>query len=191
MFFATDRGIKAEEPPRNMLMSMGLTAFLCLFIGIYPAILYNILPYPVDFVPYTTEKVVEKIALLSFTLLGFWLLKDKIAGQPTISLDTDWFYRKAGPAFMWFCRNPASVFASWKDLAYAKICFAFILLFRHNSPELLLTAEKRVIQSRERRQLASRQPAPLDSLTIGFSIFMFTFIVALFLLLLVFGKLVP
>jgi multicomponent Na+:H+ antiporter subunit D len=131
MFFATDRGIKAEEPPRNMLVSMGLTAFSCLFIGIYPAILYNALPYHVYFVPYTPEKVMNTIFLLSFTFLGFWLLKHKIAGQPTISLDTDWFYRKAGIAFLWFCRSPASVFAGWIDLAYARLARGFLWFCRN------------------------------------------------------------
>jgi multicomponent Na+:H+ antiporter subunit D len=131
MFFATDRGIKAEEPPRNMLMSMGLTAFLCLFMGIYPAILYNALPYPVDFVPYTPEKVMNTIFLLLFTFPGFWLLKGKLEGQPTISLDTDWFYRKAGTAFLWFCRSPASVFASWIDLAFVKLASGFLWFCRN------------------------------------------------------------
>ncbi|MCL0057213.1 Na(+)/H(+) antiporter subunit D [Dehalococcoidia bacterium] len=135
-FFARDAGIEAQEPPRNMLMSMGITAFLCLFIGIYPAILYNILPYPVDFVPYTIEKVVEKIALLSFTFLGFWLLKDKIAGQPTISLDTDWFYRKAGTAFMWFCRNPALAFAGWVDMTFARLAGGFLWFCRNPASAL-------------------------------------------------------
>ncbi|HSV30854.1 MAG TPA: Na(+)/H(+) antiporter subunit D [Atribacteraceae bacterium] len=129
MFFGTDRGIEAKEPPRNMLMSMGLAAFLCLFIGIYPAVLYNILPYPVDFVPYTLEKVVEKIVLLSFVFMGFWLLKEKIAGQPTISLDTDWFYRKAGTAFMRFCGSPASMKAYVRNLDSALFLVALMLAF--------------------------------------------------------------
>jgi multicomponent Na+:H+ antiporter subunit D len=129
MFFATDRGIKAKEPPHNMLISMGLTAFLCLFIGIYPAILYNILPYPVDFVPFTTEKVVEKIALLSFTSLGFWLLKDKLAGQPTINLDTDWFYRKAGTAFIRFCHSRIDVRSIDSALFLVALMLGLFLLY--------------------------------------------------------------
>ncbi|MFW0858788.1 MAG: Na(+)/H(+) antiporter subunit D [Dehalococcoidia bacterium] len=136
MFFATDRGIKAEEPPRNMLMSMGFTAFLCLFIGVYPAIIYNILPYPVYFVPWTIENVVGKFTLLLFTFQGFWLLKDKIAGTPTISLDTDWFYRKLAKLFLWFCRNPVSAFASWIDLAYAASARGFIWFCKNPASSL-------------------------------------------------------
>jgi len=128
-FFATDRGIKAKEPPRNMLVSMGLTALLCLFIGIYPAILYSVLPYPVDFVPYTTEKVVETITLLSFSLLGFWLLKDKIAGQSTISLDIDWFYRKAGTAFMRSWQTKGDVRSMESSLFLVALMLGLFLLY--------------------------------------------------------------
>lgn len=101
-FFSKDKGIKATEPPKNMLLSMGLAAFLCIFIGVYPQVLYNILPYPVDFVPYTASHVVGTMQLLLFTALAFWLLIGKLGGEPKISLDMDWFYRKAGKSFLWF-----------------------------------------------------------------------------------------
>jgi multicomponent Na+:H+ antiporter subunit D len=162
MFFATDRSIKAEEPPRNMLMSMGLAAFLCLFIGIYPAILYNTLPYPVYFVPYTPEKVMNTIFLLLFTLPGFWLLKSKLAGTPTINLDTDWFYRKAGTAFLWFCRNPASVFASWIDLAFVKLASGF-LWFCRNPVSSLATGVDLVVAFVARAFVGGEKYSPLTT----------------------------
>jgi multicomponent Na+:H+ antiporter subunit D len=36
---------------------------------------------------------VESIQLLTFTFIGFWLLRSKLAGERCIALDTDWFYR--------------------------------------------------------------------------------------------------
>ena len=54
-FFSQDSGIRTKEPPLNMLLAMAIAAFLCLFIGIMPGPLYAILPYPVDFQPYTAE----------------------------------------------------------------------------------------------------------------------------------------
>jgi len=72
-FFARDAGIKAKEPPVNMLLAMGFAAFLSILIGVYPAALYNILPYPVDYVPYTGEHVVWSLQILLFTAPGFFV----------------------------------------------------------------------------------------------------------------------
>ncbi|NNK86110.1 MAG: Na(+)/H(+) antiporter subunit D, partial [Desulfobacterales bacterium] len=57
-FFGHDSGIRAKEPPLNMMISMGIAAFLCVFIGLFPQPLYDILPYPVDYIPYTGAHVV-------------------------------------------------------------------------------------------------------------------------------------
>jgi len=110
-FFAKDSGIRAKEPPLNMLLGMGFLAFLCIFIGVYPAVLYNILPYPAEFVPYTGQHISETLQILLFTALGFFLLLRHLAGTPTISLDTDWFYRKGAKAFVWFINNPIANFS--------------------------------------------------------------------------------
>ncbi|KCZ71685.1 formate hydrogenlyase subunit 3/multisubunit Na+/H+ antiporter, MnhD subunit [Candidatus Methanoperedens nitroreducens] len=113
VFFARDAGIKAKEPPVNMLLAMGLAAFLNILIGVYPAILYGILPYPVDYVPYTGEHIVWALQILLFTALGFFLLLGKLGGEHAISLDTDWFYRKGSRSFMWFVEKPLSAASQW------------------------------------------------------------------------------
>jgi multicomponent Na+:H+ antiporter subunit D len=94
MFFGEDRGLRAQEPPANMLVAMGLAAAACVLIGVFPTLLYSHLPYPVDFVPYTARHVVDTLGLLAFTALGFFLLLKQLDPEPTISLDTDWFYRR-------------------------------------------------------------------------------------------------
>ena len=38
--------------------------------------------------------MIETIQLLVFTGLGFWLLVNKLGGEATITLDTDWLYRR-------------------------------------------------------------------------------------------------
>jgi multicomponent Na+:H+ antiporter subunit D len=109
-FFGQDTGIKAKEPPINMILAMLFLSFLCIFIGVYPDVLYRLLPYPVEFEPYTGQHITETMQILLFTALGFFLLLKHLAGEPTISLDTDWFYRKSGRVFMWFVRKPLSQF---------------------------------------------------------------------------------
>lgn len=98
--------IEAHEPPLNMLIAMGITAFLCIFTGVYPKVLYTILPYPVDFHPYTPYKVIAMMQLLLLTAAAFWIYIDKLGGEATISVDTDWFYRKPGLLLLWFCIHP-------------------------------------------------------------------------------------
>lgn len=100
-----DKGdkIEAKEPPFNMLLAMGLISFLCILIGSYPRILYNILPYPVNHHPYTTDHVMGTIQLLLLTGWTFWLYADRLSSKPTITLDTDWFYRKLAKIFLWLC----------------------------------------------------------------------------------------
>jgi multicomponent Na+:H+ antiporter subunit D len=101
-FFSHDSGLEAHEPPWNMLAAMGVAAFLCLAIGVHPQPLYAILPYPVDYAPYTAGHVVGMLQLLLFGALAFTLLL-KSGRYPAeiraVNLDFDWFYRKGGAAF--------------------------------------------------------------------------------------------
>lgn len=102
-FFSHDSGIRTTEPPLNMLLAMGIAAFLCIFIGVFPGTLYSILPYPVDYVPYTGAHVIDQLQLLGFSALAFTLLM--LSGVypaeiRSVNVDTDWFYRKGGRLFL-------------------------------------------------------------------------------------------
>jgi len=98
-FFGHDSGIRAKDPSWNMLLAMGIAAFACIFIGVYPQPLYNLLPFAVDYVPYTGAHVVGQLQLLMFGALAFALLILSGYYPPeikSINLDVDWFYRKTG-----------------------------------------------------------------------------------------------
>ncbi len=101
-FFSHDSGLRPKEAPIHMLLAMGIAAFLCIFIGVYPAPLYALLPYPVDYVPYTAPHVVGQTQLLFFSALAFTLLL-RAGIYPAeircMNLDADWFYRKGGKVF--------------------------------------------------------------------------------------------
>lgn len=106
MFFGPDRKLEAREPPRNMLVAMGIAAVFCIMIGVFPEPLYALLPYPVAFEPYTGVHVTESLGLLMFTALGFVLFLKALDPENTISIDTDWFYRKGARAFLWLAERP-------------------------------------------------------------------------------------
>jgi multicomponent Na+:H+ antiporter subunit D len=99
-FFGKEAPIQAKEPPKNMLWAMGLTSLLCFVIGIYPNALYVLLPYPVEYHPYTLPHLSEMLQILSFTGLVFFLLVKKLTPEAKLNLDMDWFYRKGALAFM-------------------------------------------------------------------------------------------
>jgi len=106
MFFGKDSGQRGQEPPRNMLVAMGLAAVACVLIGVFPGLLYQRLPNPVDFVPYTLQHVTSTLGMLGFTALGFFLLLKHLDPEPTISLDTDWFYRRGSAGLVTLVRGP-------------------------------------------------------------------------------------
>jgi multicomponent Na+:H+ antiporter subunit D len=89
-----------------MRAAMLIASALCILIGCYTPYLYRMLPYPVHYAPYTAYHVSETLQILLFTAVGFFLLIKKLAPEPTISLDTDWFYRMGGRAFLWLAKNP-------------------------------------------------------------------------------------
>lgn len=102
-FFAHDSGKRVKEAPWNMLLAMAITAFLCIFIGVYPKALYDILPFPVDYVPYTTAHVITQLQLLMFSALAFTVLMLYKIYPPELkstNLDTDWIYRKLLPCVL-------------------------------------------------------------------------------------------
>ncbi len=99
-FFAHDRGIRCREAPLNMLAAMGITAGLCILIGVYPVVLYEMLPYAVTYVPYTVDHVVTQMQLLLFSGLAFTLLLRSGIYPPELraaNLDFDWIYRRMAP----------------------------------------------------------------------------------------------
>jgi len=86
--------IKSSKAPYNMNIAMLLTSFLCFVYGIFPSLLYDFLPFEVNYEPYSLYHLTESIQILTFTFIAFWLLKNKFITEPKISIDTDWIYRK-------------------------------------------------------------------------------------------------
>ncbi len=100
-FFAHDSGIRCKEAPWNMLVAMGATAALCVLLGIVPGPLYSLLPYAVDYQPYTTGHVITSLQLLLWAALAFCVLVRYgyyPPEMPSVNLDFDWLYRRVLPA---------------------------------------------------------------------------------------------
>jgi multicomponent Na+:H+ antiporter subunit D len=123
-FFSHDSGIRCEEAPRNMLTAMTVAAVLCVGIGCFPGVLYGLLPYEVDYVPYTLGHVITQTQILFFSALAFTWLKLIGLYPPelrSVNLDADWFYRRLGVnLYRRAARGVARVFGGLEQAAGAQ-----------------------------------------------------------------------
>jgi multicomponent Na+:H+ antiporter subunit D len=139
--------VEAKDPPWNMQLAMAIAAFLCILIGVYPDYLYAMLPYPVEYHPYTAYHLSETLQLLAFTALGFYLFVKKLSPhrkadpleilrlpaesatriqspRTTINLDLDWFYRKGALIILWIARQPLNALNEYVSNLYRSVGLA-------------------------------------------------------------------
>lgn len=142
-FFAHDSGRRVKEAPWNMLLAMFLTSFLCIYIGVNPQPLYDILPYPVDFVPYTTAHVITQLQLLMFSALAFTVLMLYKIYPPELkstNLDSEWIYRRLIPRIFarlggWIHRADQAI----RKEALIIISDVIAMIERNHGPESVLS----------------------------------------------------
>ena len=131
-FFGHDSGKRVKEAPFNMLLAMGMAAFLCIAIGLpgfLPGFgyewLYSLLPFPIEaasYHPFTLGHVLAQLQLLALAVFAFILLQRLglyPPEKPGVILDADWVYRKAGFGAV-----------RWIDTVWAKLGPAMTAVFR-------------------------------------------------------------
>jgi multicomponent Na+:H+ antiporter subunit D len=112
---------RAADPPWNMMAAMAVASLLCVGIGCYTPYLYDMLPYPVYYHPYTAYHISETLQVLLFTAAGFFLFRRWLVPEATISLDMDWFYRKGASVFVRFARGPVNAFNEFVSNLYKTV----------------------------------------------------------------------
>jgi len=95
-FIKDDRQINAvTKIPVNMHISMIIASLLCVLIGLFPMIFYQILPFNVFYEPYTYEHLIFTFELFLGAFIAFYLYAEKIEkGHYYTVLDFDWIYRR-------------------------------------------------------------------------------------------------
>ena len=139
VFFQKDSGLRPAEPPLNMRLAMLLFSGLCVGLGAAPGVLYAALPYPVDYVPYTASHVVFQLQLLLFSGLAFFLMLGWLKRTLTITLDTDWLWRRLGPSLL--ARLDRGADTAWERMTAASVSAARLLgagLRHHHGPDGIL-----------------------------------------------------
>ena len=139
VFFQKDSGLRPPDPPLNMRMAMVLFAFLCIALGVWPEPLYAILPFPVDYVPYTHAHVVAMLQLLLFSGLAFFIMLPQMKRTLTITLDWDWFYRWLGPRVVSQAMHVLSRWHAHKRINFLRhVGTLFGTLFLYHGPQGIL-----------------------------------------------------
>ncbi|MBM4189275.1 MAG: Na(+)/H(+) antiporter subunit D [Betaproteobacteria bacterium] len=139
VFFQKDSGLRPADPPASLRWAMIFFAFLCIALGVYPEPLYALLPYEVNYVPYTAAHIITQLQLLLFSGLAFFVMLDYLKRTPTITLDVDWLWRVAGPeAAKTFRLALTETRAGLAEIIEARRLAIADFLTRHRRPEGLL-----------------------------------------------------
>lgn len=133
-FFKKNDEIEAKEAPLPMLIAMSAVAFLCVAIGVYPKMLYGILPYAgeaLHYHAYGFAHTIGTLELLMMTAVGFLALQFVFSPHDRITYDIDYLYRKAGRGFIWFCEQPLVTVANFFDKSLQKLADAIVWFSRN------------------------------------------------------------
>ena len=131
-FFGHDGGHKVKEAPFGMLVAMAGASALCIGIGSFPAIFYQILPYSIDYNPYDASHVLGQMELLIFSILAFTFLMRFGFYPPELKstvLNTDWLYRRVAVwlgrpillAVMTFWNSAMRAIAGYRDAIWQAV----------------------------------------------------------------------
>lgn len=96
VFFCKRQRSVASHAPHSMIAAMSLLAAVNISLGINPAILESLMPWPMEEPIHTLSAghIIPHLQLLAFSAVAFFLMLPWIRSRHRMTLDTDWFYRK-------------------------------------------------------------------------------------------------
>ncbi len=73
-FYGHKSRYQVSEAPWQMLVAMGISSIICIAIGLFPdTLLYNVLPHPMDYNPYTPDHILSQLEILLFSAFALCL----------------------------------------------------------------------------------------------------------------------
>lgn len=129
-----------KKIPVNMYVAMALGSFFCILTGLWPSLLYRLLPFqpgiepysqyvtmsPYVYTPYTLWHILQAFMLLGFTGLGFYVLRKVVVPHAQRNLDFEYLYRLFGRGFMKLVSWPAAAIDSVWGEVYRTVGLAFL-----------------------------------------------------------------
>ena len=120
-FFAKNDGIEAREAPLPMLVAMVIAAACCIIYGLYPALLYAILPYPVDYHAFGLSLFAESALVIGAAVAILFLARKLFVPKDKNVPEFMELYRSCGNGFIWFCTVPLTRLAVWLTSAQDRV----------------------------------------------------------------------
>ena len=122
IFFGEEnKDVVVKRPvPMGMYIAMGIDAVLCILFGVFPGLLYGLLPLEMEYHVFTVDHFMAYIQLLCVSIVPFMMYLDHMKPHSQLSLDFDWFYRKPFAALI---RNISSLVCATR-LALGEACLA-------------------------------------------------------------------
>ena len=139
IFFQKDSGLRPPEPPLSMRLAMYAASALCIGLGIFPGVLYSMLPHATDYNPYTGGHLASQFQLLLAGTIVFFALLKWLKRTETISLDVDWFWRGFGKLLAREFDVRTGV--AWQGIAsnVSNVVQRFVkTIYKHHGPEGML-----------------------------------------------------
>ncbi|MDO8841949.1 Na(+)/H(+) antiporter subunit D [Methanocalculus sp.] len=99
-FIKEKPGLVSSDPPLPMQIAMVMTALSCIIYGVYPWVLFSILPYPITHDVFSLTHVIETIIIFAAVLLNLWVARSIIKQITYIPPDFMALYRTVGRAFL-------------------------------------------------------------------------------------------
>ncbi|ASS38139.1 proton-conducting transporter transmembrane domain-containing protein [Mogibacterium pumilum] len=116
VFFGKSRSEFEVKPiPVSMRIGMIIGALGCVIVGVYPSLLYRIMPYRIDVHPFSVDHVLEYVILFAGATLVFWIFRVKMLPHDELSLDFDWFFRKPMAKLVTTISIGLNRFTAWAD----------------------------------------------------------------------------
>ncbi len=117
----------SSDPPLLMQAAMLGIAGICIILGVYPQILYSLLPYPVTFVAYDTVHIASALVVMVAALAFFFTIgKNILEPHETRLVDFDVLYFAIGRGVMACARLLEAAFRHCYGYAVlaARMCFS-------------------------------------------------------------------
>lgn len=133
--FFTGTPVQTTTAPLDMRLAMGISAALCIGIGVAPQLLYRALPFDTPYNAYTLHHVAVQLAVLGAGGL-VWLGLRHFRLLPRTPLpDTDLIFRLAGPALVRLATRLIDlVWGNFIRLAENALDRALALIYRATGP---------------------------------------------------------
>ena len=86
----------ASDPPKSMQLAMVAAASACIVLGVFPGLLFNLLPYPVTHDVFSPSHIIELLITFSGLILLIWVARNLTRPITYIPPDVMDAYRAAG-----------------------------------------------------------------------------------------------